>query len=68
MPRNAWQGRNHGKNLGATKALDLRCYFCNCGQNQPPPPCCNRVRVSQNLGVTLVAPVAPAVTVIFAHI
>ena len=44
----AEQGRNHGKNLGATSAMVGR--IC-------PPPGCNRVKVSQNLGATAVAPV-----------
>ena len=44
----AEQGRNHGKNLGATSAMVGR--IC--------PPGCNRVKVSQNVGATAVAPVA----------
>ena len=47
------QGRNHGKKLGATSAMMGR--IC-------PPPGCNRVKVSQNLGATSVAPVAPVDT------
>ena len=46
------QGCNHGKNLGATSAMVGR--IC--------PPGCNRVKVSQNLGLTAVAPVAPVDT------
>ena len=42
------QGRNHGKNLGATSAMVGR--IC-------PPPGCNSVKVSQNSGATTVAPV-----------
>ena len=49
----SFQGRNHGKNLGATSAMVGR--IC-------PPPGCNRVKVSQNLGATAVAPVAPVDT------
>ena len=49
---NKGQGRNHGKNLGATSAMVGR--IC--------PPGCNRNKVSQNLGATAVAPVAPVVT------
>ena len=47
--RYTYQGRNHRKNLGATSAMVGR--IC--------PPVCNRVKVSQNLGATAVAPVAP---------
>ena len=46
------QGCNHGKSLGTTSAMVGRIS----------PPCCNRVKVSQNLGATVVALVAPAVT------
>ena len=49
------QGRNHGKNLGATSAMVGR--IC--------PPGCNRVKVSQNLGATVVASVAPLDTIKF---
>ena len=48
------QGRNHGKNLGATSAM--------VGRICPPGPGSNRVKVSQNLGATTVAPVAPVDT------
>ena len=48
----AIQGRNHGKNLGATSAMVGR--ICPTG--------CNRVKVSQNLGATAVAQVAPVDT------
>ena len=47
------QGRNHGENLGATVPMVGR--IC-------PPPGWNRVKVSENLGATSVAPVAPVDT------
>ena len=43
------QGRNHGKNLGATSAMVGRI--------------CNRVKASQNLGATSVAPVDTSLNV-----
>ena len=46
------QGRNHGKMLAATSAMVGR--IC--------PPGWDRIKVSGNLGATLVAPVAPVVT------
>ena len=46
------QGRNRWKNLGATSAMVGR--IC--------PPGWDRVKVSENLGATAVAPVAPADT------
>jgi hypothetical protein len=46
------QGRNHGENLGSTSAMVGR--IC--------PPGWDRVRVSENLGATSVAPVAPVDT------
>ena len=46
------QGRNHGENLVATSAMVGR--IC--------PPGGDRVKVSENLGATAVAPVAPADT------
>ena len=46
------QGRNHGENLGSTSAMVGR--IC--------PPGWDRVKVSENLGETAVAPVAPADT------
>ena len=46
------QGRNHKENLGSTSAMVGR--IC--------PPGWDRVRVSENLGATAVAPVAPADT------
>ena len=52
MSHDTHQGCNHGKNLGATSAMVGR--IC--------PPGCNRVKVSQNLGATAVAPVAPVDT------
>ena len=45
----AMQGRNCGKNLGVTSAMVGR--IC--------PPGGNRVKVSENLGATRVAPVGP---------
>ena len=53
-----FQGRNHMKNLGATSAMVGR--IC--------PPGCNRVKVSQNLGATAVAPVAPVDTSLLNYI
>ena len=47
------QGRNHGENLVATSAMVGR--IC-------PPPGGDRVKVSENLGATAVAPVAPVDT------
>ena len=47
------QRRNHGEIYGATSAM--------VGQNLPPPGW-NRVKASENLGVTAVAPVAPVDT------
>ena len=47
------QRRNRGEIYGATSAM--------VGQNLPPPGW-NRVKASENLGATAVAPVAPAVT------
>ena len=47
------QGRNHRENLDATSAMVGR--IC-------PPPGGDRVKVSENLGATSVAPVAPVVT------
>ena len=47
------QGRNHGENLGSTSAMVGR--IC-------PPSGWDRVKVSENLGATAVAPVAPADT------
>ena len=44
---------NHGEIFGATSAM--------VGQNLSPPGW-NRITVSENLGATAVAPVAPAVT------
>ena len=46
------QGRNHRENLGATAPMVGR--IC--------PPGWNRVKVSENLGATAVAPVAPVDT------
>ena len=46
------QGRNHGENLGSTSAMVGR--IC--------PPGWDRVKVSENLGATAVAPVAHADT------
>ena len=46
------QGRNHEENLGATAPMVSR--IC--------PPGWNRVKVSENLGATPVAPVAPVDT------
>ena len=48
-----YQGRNHWENLGSTSAMVGR--IC-------PPPGWDRVKVSENLGATAVAPVAPADT------
>ena len=48
------QGRNHRENLDATSAM--------AGRICPPPPGGDRVKVSENLGVTWVAPVAPVDT------
>ena len=45
------QGRNHRENLGATTLMVGR--IC--------PPSWNKVKVSENLGATAVAPVAPVV-------
>ena len=50
---NMQQGRNHGENLGSTSAMVGR--IC-------PPPGWDRVKVSENLGATAVAPVAPVDT------
>ena len=47
------QGRNHGENLGSTSVMVGR--IC-------PPPGWDRVKVSENLGATAIAPVAPADT------
>ena len=47
------QGRKHGEMLAATSAMVGR--IC-------PLPGWDRVKVSENLGATVVAPVAPAVT------
>ena len=52
---NDLQGRNHRENLDATPAMVGR--IC-----PPPPPGGDRVKVSENLGVTSVAQVAPVVT------
>ena len=49
------QGHNHGENLGSTFAMVGR--IC--------PPGWDRVKVSENLGVTAVAPVAPAVSSLY---
>ena len=49
------QGRNHGENLVATSAMVGRICF----------PGEDRVKVSENLGATLVAPVAPVDTSLF---
>ena len=46
------QGRNQRENLGSTSAMVGR--IC--------PPGWDRVKVSENLGATAVAPVAPADT------
>ena len=46
------QGRNHGENLGSPSEMVGR--IC--------PPGWDRVKVSENLGATAVAPVAPADT------
>ena len=48
------QGRNRWEILDATSAM--------VGRICPPPPDRNRVKVSENLGATSVAPVAPVVT------
>ena len=48
----SYQGRNHRENLGATTPMVGR--IC--------PPGWNRVKVSENLGATAVAPVAPVDT------
>ena len=48
----ALQGCNHGENLGSTSAMVGR--IC--------PPGWDRVKVSENLDATAVAPVAPADT------
>ena len=45
------QGRNLKENFGATMPM--------VGRICPPPPGWNRVKESENLGATLVAPVAP---------
>ena len=46
---------NHGEIFGATSVM--------VGQNlPPPPPVWNSVKLSENLGATAVAVVAPAVT------
>ena len=50
------QGRNHRENLGATTPMVGK--ICTL----PPPPSWNRVKVSENLGATPVAPVAPVDT------
>ena len=39
----------------------FRCYLCNGWQNLPPPGR-DRVKVTENLGATWVAPVAPVDT------
>ena len=51
------QGRNHEENLDATYAM--------VGRICPPPPGGDRVKVSQNLGATQVAPVAPVDTSLY---
>ena len=38
----------------------IRCDLCDGGKN--PPPGGNRVKVSENLGATVVVPVAPVNT------
>ena len=55
MLANGTQGRNHRENLGSTSAMVGR--IC-----PPPPPGWDRVKVSENLGATAVAPEAPADT------
>ena len=50
----SFQGRNHGKMLAATSAM--------VGRICPPPLVGIGLKVSENLGVTSVAPVAPVVT------
>ena len=52
MMQYATQGRNHRENLGATAPMVGR--IC--------PPDWNRVKVSENLGATAVASVAPVDT------
>ena len=52
------QGRNHGENLGSTSAMVGR--IC--------PPGWDRVKVSENLGATAVAPVAPADTSLYIEV
>ena len=49
------QGRNHKENLGFTSAI----------VGKIGPPGWDRVRVSENLGATTVAPVAPADTSLY---
>jgi hypothetical protein len=49
---NITQGRNHGENLGLTSAMVGRSA----------PPSWDMVKVSENLGATVVAPVAPTDT------
>ena len=51
--KNTGKGRNHGENLVATSGMVGR--IC-------PPPGGDRVKVSQILGATWVAPVAPVDT------
>ena len=48
------EGCNHGENLVATVPM--------VGRTCPPPHGWNRVKVSENLGATVVAPVAPVDT------
>ena len=48
------QGRNCRENLDATSAM--------VGRICPPPPGEDRVKISENLGATSVAPVAPVDT------
>ena len=51
-----WQGRNHGKFLAATSAMVGR--ICPLGWD--------RVKASENLCATAVAPVVPVVTALLA--
>ena len=55
MSKLTYQGRNHGENLGSTSAMVGRIY----------PPGWDKVKVSENLGATSIAPVAPADTSLY---
>ena len=45
------------KNSSKKPQENVSCDLCDGGQNLPPPPGRDRVKVSENLGATSVAPV-----------